>query len=259
MSSHTRGPQRGHVPPHVQDRLRAKRERAEARARRGPWYRRPSFVAPVTALVFVLIGLVVGNATSPDELAVPDDDVSALLFLSDQVDGVWVRGAGGTAPVEEGIAALEEGDPSVVEANLVTWGRSIDAIVQGYDSSVDVVPAAEGPRRLLVEAARMTREAIDTVGAAATLEGQARALTLDSARRLRLRAQQLDVDARELLQDRNPDFPVVIPDLATEVPTLPQPTPPPPSPEPTEGAAPSPAPSPSDTIEATPEASPTTP
>lgn len=259
MSSHTHGPQRGQVPPHVRERLDAKRARAEARARRGPWYRQPIFVAPVTALVFFLVGLGVGRATAPDELAIPPDDVESLLFLSDHVESVWSRGApGGLPPVADGLDALADGDASVVEANLDPWVQSLDAAVQGYQTSVDVAEAAEGARLLLLESARLTQEAVETLGAAATLEGEARASTLDSVRRLRLRAQSLDRDARQLLRDRNDETTVVIPDVATEAPTLPRPTPPAPepTPEPTEGAAASPTPTDSDTIGATPEPSP---
>ncbi|MGH3442305.1 MAG: hypothetical protein ACRDUY_09755 [Nitriliruptorales bacterium] len=254
MSSHTRGPQRGHVPPHVRERLQAKRARAEARARRGPWYRRPTVVAPVTAVVFLLVGFGIGRATAPSELTVPTADAESLLFLSDQVELVWTSDQFGTPPVADALAALEGGDAAVVEENLDTWLQSLDAIAQGYDTSVAIVPAAEGPRLLFLEAAHVTREAVETLGAAATLEGEARALTLDTVRRLRLRAQELDRDARTLLRERTSDLTVVIPDVATEAPTLPRPTPA--APAPTEGATPSPTPSPADTTEATPEATP---
>lgn len=258
MSSHTRGPRRGHVPPHIQERLHVKRERAEARARRGPWYRRAAFVVPTAAIVAALVGLWVGRATAPDELAVPAAEAESLIFIADRGELIWTAGTpGGVPSVQAGIDALADGDTAVVTENLDTWLQSFEAIAQGYETTAIVGAAADGPRLLLLEAATVTREAVEALGAAATLEGEPRALMLDTVRRLRLRAQSLDRDGRLLLRERAADVSVIVPDVATQAPTLPRPTPP--APEPTEGSAASPTPAPSPTIEATPEASPTSP
>lgn len=224
MSNHTRGPRKGRVPPHIQDRVERKRQKRAERLALGPWYRRPWFLITVAAVVALLAGLALGRFTAPDPVAQAADEADEVIGILDQSEVIWQGGtAQGAPPVN---AALDElrsaGNTATIEAALELWVTSYDRLI-GQLETAGVPAAADGVRRLALASTQLSKDAAETLGAAATVEGQARELLLDEVDRLRARAEQYDASARRLLAElRGEDADVPAP--AASMPDLPRPT-----------------------------------
>lgn len=199
MSPGTRGPKTGKVPPHVQGRLEAKHERRRRRELLGPWYRRNPFVAAVAALLALIGGIVLGRVTAPDPVGAALDEAELALTQADTVQVIWDIGTiQGGAPVEQALNQLEEGDPTLVETNLQDWVAAIDGVVSTLETTELDAPA-DGVRRLALTSAELALDAIETLGAAATVDGEARELLITEARRLKARSDGANTSARALL------------------------------------------------------------
>lgn len=224
MSNHTRGPRKGRVPPHIQERVERKRQRRAERLALGPWYRRPWFLITVAAVVALLAGIALGRFTAPDPVARAADEADDVIAILDQSEVIWQGGtAQGAPPVN---AALDElrsaGTTTTIETALELWVTSYDRLI-GQMETAGVPAAADGVRRLALASTQLSKDATETLGAAATVEGEARELLLDEVDRLRARAEQHDASARRLLAElRGEDADVPAP--AASMPDLPRPT-----------------------------------
>ncbi len=188
MTTSTRGPGTGKVPPHIQDRLAAKRARAERRELLGPWYRRAPFVGVVAALIGLSAGIAIGRVTAPDPLAAAADELGSLALAVEQSAMIWESGLPtGERSVQSGLTTLRDGDPSVVTEHLDTWLRAYGQAIAALEAA-EVSPAADGARQLFVAAAELSRDATETVGAAAAVDADAREVLLIEAERIRARA-----------------------------------------------------------------------
>ncbi|HEX2028711.1 MAG TPA: hypothetical protein VHF25_12025, partial [Nitriliruptorales bacterium] len=170
----TRGPRPGRVPPHIQDRLEAKRQRAERLQLLGPWYRRNPFVAAVAAVVGLVAGVVIGRVTAPDPVAEAAEAAEGLQMRADAALAQWESGTpSGAPPVSQAVDQLRSGDAALVTQWLDSWLTGYDTAIRGLDGE-DVPVAAAGVRDLLLAALELQRDATATLGAAATVDGAGR-------------------------------------------------------------------------------------
>lgn len=253
MTNHTRGPRKGRIPPHIQDRVERKRQKRAERIALGPWYRRRWAVATAAALVALVAGISIGRVTAPDPVAEAAVQAGDVLGVADQIEVIWQGGtAQGVPPVAAALDQLRgAGDASTVQASLDPWLTGYDRLIAQLETG-GVAPAGDGVRRLTLAAAQLSRDAVETLGAAAATEGTARELLLDQVERLRARAQAHDASARRLLALLRGEEAAEVPAPEVTPPSLPRPSPPAaegspppqdsPAPEGDEGAAPEPSP-----------------
>lgn len=188
MSPETRGPRTGRVPPHLRDRLQEKQERERRRELDGPLARRWWAIAGYV-VVALLVGLAVGRGTASDPLAavlpVLRDQVAPAGF---QADGIWTLGVGGNPPVRDGLDQLAGGDPSLVRQSADAWLEAYDTAIADL-RELTVPVAGEGVRSLFLDAARVSRDAVQVLARAAEEEGPLREVLITEARRLRTRSE----------------------------------------------------------------------
>lgn len=199
--SDTRGPRPGKVPPHVQDRLAEKRQRAERRAAAGPaWRRTPAIVTYV--VIAVLVGLGIGASLfggSPNEEAA-EVITAQIVPLANEANAVWTVGTAERPAVAEfvGQATLSD-DVSAIVANHDSWLAAVDDVT-GRLEGVAVPAEAAGVHALYLDSVHLTRQAIEVLGAAAAHEGVARNELLTEAQRLRAMSETvLDQATRALV------------------------------------------------------------
>lgn len=248
MTNHTRGPRKGRVPPHIQDRVQEKRERRARRLAMGPWYRRPWAVAAFAAVLALIAGIVVGRLTAPDPVAAAVDEAESVIAIADQSEVVWQGGtAQGAPPVRTAVEELRAGSTDMVTQNLDLWIATYDQVI-GQLETAPAPPAADGVRRLAIVSAELSKDAVETLGAAAAADGAARDLLLDEVERIRARAEQYDASARRLLALLKGEDEADVPQPAATMPSLPRPSAPAAdSPPPTEEASPDTSPTPTGT------------
>lgn len=238
MSNHTRGPRKGRVPPHIQDRVERKRQKRAERLAHGPWYRRRWFLLSTAAVVALVAGVALGRLTAPDPVSQAADRADEAIAILDQSEIVWLGGtAQGAPPVNSAVDELRTaGDTATIDAALDVWVTSYERLI-GQLETLGVPPAADGVRRLALASAQLSKDATETLGAAATVEGGARELLLDEVDRLRARASQYDGSARRLLAELRGEEPDV-PAPAASLPDLPRPGAPAPESPPAEETPP---------------------
>lgn len=256
MSNHTRGPRKGRIPPHIQDRVERKREKRAERLALGPWYRRRWFLITSAAIVALLAGVVLGRVTAPDPVArAAEQAADEVIGILDQSEIIWQGGtAQGAPPVASAVDELRSaGNAATIQSTLDVWLTSYDRLIGQLETS-GVPPAADGVRRLALASAQLSKDATETLGAAATADGATRELLLDEVERLRARAEQYDASARRLLAELRGDEGDGVPSPAASMPTLPRPSAPAAA---SPGGAEQPSPGASPSVEATaPEPSP---
>lgn len=221
MSKDTRGPRPGRVPPHLQEEVDARRERQRRRELLGPWYLRSPAVGVAAAVLGIIVGVIVGRATVADPVAAAADQASPLLADLQQAGVIWESGAPGVAPVRAGRDALEQGDAAPVTAGLPAWKDTYERLRSSVETAA-VPPPADGVRRLAVDTLGDYLAALESLGAAAAVEGEARELMLAESDRQLAEAQRTAVVAIELYQALSGDE-SVIPEAPPTAPTLPQP------------------------------------
>lgn len=227
MSNHTRGPRKGRVPPHIQERVERKRQKRAERLALGPWYQRRWFLVTAAAVVALIVGLLLGRFTAPDPVARAADDADEVIAILDQSEVIWRGGtAQGALPVDNALDELRSaGTTDTIERSLDLWLTSYDGLIDRLENT-ELSAAADGVRRLALASTQLSKDATETLGAAATVDGEARELLLDEAERLRARAEQHDTAARQLHAELRGEEGVDVPAPVTTAPDLPRPTPP---------------------------------
>lgn len=260
MTSDTRGPQPGKVPPHVRERLERKRAQAEERRRKGPPYRRWWAIAAYVAAA-LLIGLGAGLSLRPDPLADALDVVRGeVLPVGFQADSAWTLGTGGNPAISEGLTSLTtQNDPAVVQQNSQAWLDAYDEAVTTLTGLRDLPAPAAAITGLLSQFVQTSRDAVEVLAVAADEEGDLRATLLTEVRRLRGRAQALLQEARAAVRRLEVEVlgEPVTPGPDTVVPPSQEPLRPTPAPSPAAGATPDGEPSPAPQAPGTPAPSPT--
>lgn len=224
MSNHTRGPRKGRVPPHIQERVERKREKRAERIALGPWYRRRWFLIPAVAAVALVAGIVLGRVTAPDPVGAAADEADEVMGILDRSEAIWRAGTPqGGLPVSNAVDELRaNGTTETIVRSLDGWLTAYDQVI-GQLETAGVPPAADGVRRLALASAQLSKDATETLGAAAAADGAARDLLLDEVERIRARAEQHHASARRLLALlRGGELPDV--DPAGTLPDLPRPT-----------------------------------
>lgn len=163
---------------------------------------------PVTATLVVfavglLVGGIIGRAGAPAQTV---DAARALeqtvLPLALDADGIWTSGLDDRPPVSEGLVQLRrEGDPRLVEVHHEDWLRAYDAVLVQF-AGVDLPPAARAVQRQLIASVTLSRDAVEVLALAATVEDdEVRQDLLTEVGRLRQRGEQLSQSARASVLD----------------------------------------------------------
>ncbi|MFP4310855.1 MAG: hypothetical protein ACLFS9_02585 [Nitriliruptoraceae bacterium] len=175
--------------------LRSRLQLAARRLRLGPFL--------IVAVVALVLGGLVGRSTAPGS---EDDAVRALeasvLPVALDADGIWTSSTESRPAVSEVLVTLRQGgDPDPVLDNLEGWLAAYDQALVRL-AAADVPPAARAVQRQLIAAVALSRDAVEVLGHAATVEDDLhrRDLTTEVGR-LRDRAEQLTASARASLSD----------------------------------------------------------
>jgi hypothetical protein len=155
------------------------------------------------ALVGLLLGVVVGRGSVADPVpeAARAIDVS-LLPLAMDADGIWTSASGDREAVSEAFVLLRrEDDPSLVLDHHDQWLEAYDAmLVQLAGEGME--PAARPVQRHVIASVVLSRDAVEVLGHAATVEdAEHRQDLLTEVGRLRQRSEQLMQSARAALLD----------------------------------------------------------
>jgi hypothetical protein len=183
--------------------LRERMDRVSLLARRQRWW-----LLTTVAVVALLAGVVVGRTSAPGPEAVARQAIETQLVPEAlDADAVWTTGGEGRGPVNEALVALRrEGDPAPVEADLQAW---LDAYDLGLTrlAGLDLPPIARPVQRQFIAAVALSRDAVEVLGHAATVDDDlARHDLTTEVGRLRQRSEQLFQAARAAsidLDDQN--------------------------------------------------------
>lgn len=173
--------------------LRHHLDRVRLVARRQRW----GWLALV-ALVALLTGLSIGRlgvpGPGPEARAAV---VSTVLPIALESDGIWTAGSDGRPAVSEGLVAVRrDGDDQLVLDNLGAWTDAYDQVLVRI-VGVDLPPTARPVQRQFITAVSLSRDAVEVLGHAATVDDPVarRDLTTEVGR-LRSRSEQLMQSAR---------------------------------------------------------------
>jgi hypothetical protein len=177
------------APLHIRARLMARRRRL------GPLV--------LAVLLALLVGVTIGRVTAPS--AGPDARravETSVLPIALDADGIWTSSSEDQVAVNEALIALRrEGDPSLIEAHLEGWLAAYDAALVRL-AAADVPAAARPVQRQLITAVTLSRDAIEVLGHAATVEDELlRRDLMTEVGRLRTRSEQLTASARASARD----------------------------------------------------------
>jgi hypothetical protein len=174
-------------------RWRRQVDRWRVQARRGHLGR-----LAVVALVAVFVGVGIGRVTAPDPGAASRQEVErSVLLIALEADGIWTSTSDEQAAVSDGLVALRrDEDPSIVADNLDGWLTSYDAAVVRI-AGVDLSGPGRPIQRQLITALTLSRDAVEVLGHAATVDDEVLRLDLTTeVGRLRSRSEQLIQSAR---------------------------------------------------------------
>jgi uncharacterized protein YcbX len=163
---------------------------------------RPGVVA-VAVLVGAAVGFAGGRASAPTDQVVAARAVEErLLPLVIDADGIWTSPSGEQLPVAEALVALRrDGAAADVEASLDGWLASYDSILLRL-AGVDLPAAARPVQRQFISAVTLSRDAVEVLGRAASVEDLgARSELVVEVARLRQRSEQLTQAARASVAD----------------------------------------------------------
>jgi hypothetical protein len=152
----------------------------------------------VVAIVAGLVGMGIGRVTAPDTGAANRQAVErSVLVIALEADGIWTSTSDGQAAVSDGLVALRrDGDPTIVEENLDGWLTAYDAAVVRI-AGVDLSGPSRPVQRQLITALTLSRDAVEVLGHAATVDDETLLLDLTTeVGRLRSRSEQLIQSAR---------------------------------------------------------------
>lgn len=157
----------------------------------------------VVAIVALLVGAVVGRATTPG----PEADArraveSTVLPLALDADGIWTSTSDDREPVSEALVRLRhDGDPRLVEQHLDEWLAAYDTALVRL-AGEDLPPAARAVQRQLISGIALSRDAVEVLGHAAEVEDEvARHDLTTEVGRLRMRSEQQIQGARASTTD----------------------------------------------------------
>lgn len=152
----------------------------------------------VVAVVAATIGFAAGRGTAPtgDPDARPAIEAAVIPLVLD-ADGIWTSGSADRPPVSEALVLLRrDGEASLVEEHLDEWLNAYDAILVRL-AGVDLPPTARPVQRQFMAAVTLSRDAVQLLGHAATVEDPIhRDELIVEVGRLRQRAEQLTQAAR---------------------------------------------------------------
>lgn len=151
----------------------------------------------------LVIGVLVGRGTAPAPTVQAARGIQAtLLPLALDADGIWTSGSEERPPVSEGVVQLRrEDDTGVVLEHHDAWLRAYDAVLVQV-AGVDLPPAARAVQRQFIASITLSRDAVEVLAHAATVEDpQARQDLLTEVGRLRQRSEQLAQSARASMLD----------------------------------------------------------
>jgi hypothetical protein len=178
--------------------LRERLDRFRLTARRQRWG-----LLVLIAAVALLLGVWVGRAAAPGPGAEARAAVEAtVLPIALESDGIWTAGADGRPAVSEGLVAVRrEHDQQVVLENLEAWMEAYDQALVRI-TGVDLPPTARPVQRQFITAVSLSRDAVEVLGHAATVEDDlARHDLTTEVGRLRSRSEQLMQSARASIGD----------------------------------------------------------
>lgn len=151
----------------------------------------------------LLVGGAIGRVTAPGPEADAHRAVeAAVLPVALDADGIWTSSTEGRVSVSEALIALRrEGDPQLVDAHLEGWLGAYDAALVRL-AAADVPPSARPVQRQFINAVTLSRDAVEVLGHAATVDDELlrRDLTTEVGR-LRTRSEQLTARARASISD----------------------------------------------------------
>jgi hypothetical protein len=155
------------------------------------------------AVLCLAVGVAVGRGTAPGPEADARRAVEvSVLPLALDADGIWTSTTDDRDAVSEGLVQLRrDGDPRLVERNLDAWLEAYDAALVRL-AGVDLPPSARPVQRQFISAVTLSRDAVEVLGHASTVEDETvrRDLTTEVGR-LRTRSEQLIQSARASTSD----------------------------------------------------------
>ena len=184
------GPSTGSIEP---PRWRRMVDRWRVQARRGHAGR-----LLLVAIVAVFVGVGLGRITTPDPGSESRSAVEgSVLLIALEADGIWTSTSQDRAAVSDGLVALRrDDDPRIIEENLDGWLTSYDAAVVRI-AGVDLSGPGRPIQRQLITALTLSRDAVEVLGHAATVDDEVLMLDLTTeVGRLRSRSEQLIQSAR---------------------------------------------------------------
>jgi len=190
------GPDTAQEPPRLS--LRDRLDRFRLAARRQRWG-----TLLVITLVALLLGLWVGRTGAPGPGAEARVAVEAtVLPIALESDGIWTAGSDGRPAISDGFVTLRsEDDARVVDENLDAWIEAYDQVLVRI-AGVDLPPTARPVQRQFITAVSLSRDAVEVLGHAATVEDDlARRDLTTEVGRLRSRSEQLMQSARASIGD----------------------------------------------------------
>ncbi len=151
----------------------------------------------------LLVGGTLGRITAPGVEVDAHRAVEAdVLPVALAADGIWTSSTEGRVAVSEALIALRrDADPELVEAHLDGWLGAYDTALVRL-AAADVPPSARPVQREFIHAITLSRDAVEVLGHAATVDDELlrRDLTTEVGR-LRTRSEQLTARARASLSD----------------------------------------------------------
>ncbi len=151
----------------------------------------------------LLLGMLVGRLSGPDpELAARRALERDVLELVLEADAVWTAGSEARGAVSEAFVALRrQGDPAPALADVDAWIEAYDVAAVRI-AGIDLPAAARPVQRQFLAALALSRDAVEVLGVAATVDDPTarRDLTTEVGR-LRQRSEQAFQSARASMTD----------------------------------------------------------
>ncbi len=151
----------------------------------------------------LVLGGAIGRVTAPGAEGDAHRAVEAsILPVALDADGIWTSSTEGRVAVSEALIALRrDGDPELVNVHLEGWLGAYDTALVRL-AAADVPPSARPVQRQFITAVTLSRDAVEVLGHAATVDDELlrRDLTTEVGR-LRIRSEQLMASARASISD----------------------------------------------------------
>ena len=157
--------------------------------------------------LLLALALVVGGTIGRGTAAGPEADAhraieASVLPIALDADGIWTSSTEGRVAVSEALVLLRRGGgPELVDTHLEGWLGAYDQALVRL-AAADVPPSARPIQRQFITAVTLSRDAVEVLGHAATVDDEVlrRDLTTEVGR-LRTRSEQLTASARASIRD----------------------------------------------------------